>query len=100
LVIGTRLVLCIPWVAQNKQVGYQKIGVITLERMNSKTEQLKALNQLLETGALNYHQREIIERLIFATEHGAEQAMADYLSTMDRAAAFWAMNSQDFLALL
>jgi hypothetical protein len=62
--------------------------------------QLKALERLLESGVLNAAQTEIIDRLIFATKHGAERALADYLGTMDKAAAFWAVNSQDFMQLL
>jgi hypothetical protein len=80
---------------------FAKMSVLSLGRINMdvKAEQLRALNRLLETGSLNEHQREIIERLIFATKQGSERAFADYVRTMDEAASYWAVNNMAIMKM-
>lgn len=62
--------------------------------------QTEALKKLLESGVLNAAQVEVIDRLIAATKTGTEDAVAEYLRSMDRAAAFWAANAQRFIQML
>ena len=68
--------------------------------MNIKHRQIEVLKSAAESGGLNAAQVEIIDRLIAATKMGTEDAVAEYLRSMDQAAAFWARNAQSFIQML